>query len=84
MAVPNNCPQCGNQLKHIPAGVSRKTGKPYGEFWPCSENCGFTYREPKEPKRANGEVILMEEIQAIHDRLDKLAEYLVKKFGDVD
>ena len=33
-----NCPICGNPIKSIPAGVSKKTGKPYKAFQVCSNN----------------------------------------------
>lgn len=31
------CPDHGATWRHVPAGVSTKTGKPYGEFWACPE-----------------------------------------------
>jgi len=40
------CPLCGNPGRHIPAGVSRHTGKPYSEFWAC-KHC----RNPKDFSR---------------------------------
>lgn len=34
------CPACGGQVKHIPAGTSKKTGKQYDAFYACqNENC---------------------------------------------
>lgn len=36
------CPRCNAEAKHIPAGTSKRTGKPYREFWSCS-HC----RDPK-------------------------------------
>ena len=35
--MPNSkrCPACGEQMKRIPEGVSKKTGKPYQSFWSC-------------------------------------------------
>lgn len=32
------CPRCGGDAKRIPAGVSQRTGKPYGEFWICNDD----------------------------------------------
>ncbi len=29
------CEQCQNEMKLIPAGTSKKTGKPYKSFWSC-------------------------------------------------
>ncbi len=31
------CPLHGTQLKWIPAGISKQTGRPYHGFWSCSE-----------------------------------------------
>ena len=52
--IPENCPydDCGKPIKHVPAGVSKKTGKPYGEFWSCSNyECDFTWRPSKTQGR---------------------------------
>jgi hypothetical protein len=35
-----NCPNCGQPMKLVPAGVSRKSGKPYDAFYSCK--CGKT------------------------------------------
>jgi len=29
------CPNCGDEMKWIPAGVSKKTGQQYNGFWSC-------------------------------------------------
>ena len=39
------CPIDGIEMKRIPAGVSKKTGKPYNEFHKC-EVCGNTQNVP--------------------------------------
>lgn len=31
-----NCKKCSGELKIVPAGISRKTGKPYNAFYSCS------------------------------------------------
>ena len=36
-----NCSKCGSPIKIIPAGISKKTGKPYNSFSKC-ESCGNT------------------------------------------
>lgn len=36
------CNQCGSVKKNIPAGVSKKTGRPYKAFSACPKNCGKT------------------------------------------
>ncbi len=41
------CEQCDKEMKLIPAGVSKKTGKPYSAFWSCDTRaggCGKTAR----------------------------------------
>jgi len=37
-----DCPACGSEIKEVPAGVSKKTGKPYNAFQVCSNKlCGW-------------------------------------------
>jgi hypothetical protein len=46
-----NCPQCGSQLKTVPAGVSKSTGRPYPAFTVCSNrNCNW---KPTQPAQGN-------------------------------
>lgn len=33
------CAVCGKEMKQIPAGVSKTTGKPYNSFFACSNKC---------------------------------------------
>jgi len=41
--LPKKCPHCGGEIRHIPAGISKRTGKPYKEFWVCENpECSFT------------------------------------------
>ena len=35
------CTQCGNPMNLVPAGVSKRTGKPYNAFYACKA-CGHT------------------------------------------
>ena len=48
----NICPKCGSEFKVVPAGVSKRTGKPYQAFTVCSnKECdgrpsGNTYSKP--------------------------------------
>ena len=37
----SQCPGCGADLKTVPAGVSKNTGKPYEAFIACSNKCGW-------------------------------------------
>lgn len=34
-----NCQNCGSEMKMIPAGVSKTTGKPYNAFFACPNKC---------------------------------------------
>lgn len=39
------CPRCGGETKIVPAGISKKTGKPYKAFYSCKVwECGGTAR----------------------------------------
>ena len=80
------CPKCDSPIKRVPAGVSRKTGKPYDAFMACEDrNCDYTARVEYEkpiPKKANGDALIMDELQKgfkeLNDRLDSLAQFLSK------
>ena len=86
--IPTQCEVCGAPVKHIPAGVSQKTGRPYPEFWACSNRqCGWTWHPQKtaSPQKDESDLIIFDELQdfrkEINQRLDSLAEYLLKKLG---
>lgn len=36
-----NCPLCSTQLKVIPAGISKGTGKKYPAFYACPNRCNI-------------------------------------------
>jgi len=41
--IPERCPLCGSKINHIPAGISKKTGNHYQEFWACENpECSFS------------------------------------------
>ena len=65
------CPDCGNAMKTIPAGISKKSGKKYEAFDIC-EKC--------KPRKIDKEQLLLEEIKGIKDlmneRFNGLAVYL--------
>ena len=46
----NNCEKCGQTMKVVSAGVSKRTGKPYQAFLSCTRECGTTaqYNDPQE------------------------------------
>ena len=52
---PTQCPLCQSAVKLVPAGISKRTGRPYQEFYSCiNRDCDYTYRPPKRgnPKMA--------------------------------
>jgi len=68
------CAVCGKEMKFVPHGVSKKTGRPYEEFWSCPDRC-------KQPTKAQlGEQMIFDELKAINERLDKLGIFLKSKF----
>ena len=41
--LPKRCPLCGEKIREIPAGISKRTNQPYSKFWACSNpECSFT------------------------------------------
>lgn len=66
------CEVCGSLKDFIPAGVSKKTGKPYNEFWACPNKC-------KKASSNNTEVLAA--IEQINERLDKLGKFLQDKLN---
>ena len=79
MPETRECDTCSSIVKHIPAGTSKKTGKPYNDFWVCSnDNCASRQRSttqapkaPSEPSSYEGEVM-----QRLAKRLDSIDEKL--------
>ena len=81
---PIQCPYCQATIKHIPAGISKKTGKQYSEFWSCSSmDCDFTWRPRREEKRTegldmdkimHGFAVLRGDIQVLRTKIDALEE----------
>jgi len=50
MNIPQKCPECGGDVKLIPAGVSKKSGKPYPAFYACSSPaCKWTMNTTPKP-----------------------------------
>lgn len=41
----HQCTECNKELRQVPAGVSRNTGKPYKAFWACPD------RHKQEPQQ---------------------------------
>ena len=57
------CPMCQSEMKLIPPGTSKKTGKPYKGFYACqNQQCKHTMNEaggasPSAPKDSNDEIM---------------------------
>lgn len=63
-----NCPKCGSLIKTVPAGVSKKTGKPYNAFQCCSSReCDWKpMKAGASPVGGSPEVLnLLNEIKAV-------------------
>jgi len=88
----NTCPKCGAELRTIPQGISKKTGKPYQAFMACSDrSCDYTARLDSpagqeipvvnEPK-GTADQLIMEELQAfrkeVNERLDSMGKWLAE------
>ena len=59
-----SCSKCGNEVKVIGPGVSKKTGKPYNAFYKC-EGCGNaenlggdapTYKKTYQPYKSSAQL----------------------------
>lgn len=85
--IPTNCPYCQSSVNHILAGVSKRTGKPYNEFWACeNRDCKFTWHPNKKPQTRRPEqpdpmLLILDETRKINERLDKMADFLADKLG---
>lgn len=83
MQDPKLCVICQEPLRLIPAGISRKTNKPYQAFFACPNKCKQT------PKPSGSNQILMEEIvgfrKEMNERLDEingLLTNIIKKYEE--
>ena len=76
------CQYCGSQnIKQIPAGISKKTNKPYNAFYKC-EDCGKTFNPPAKttlaaPNKVEGLLEdIVEQLNAIRVLLEMKRENL--------
>ncbi len=77
------CPRCEKAMKEIPAGVSKRTGRPYKAFFKC-ETCNITANADggprKEPKLdyqgSNNEI--MNALREVYKREESI-ERIVKQ-----
>jgi hypothetical protein len=68
-------------MRLVPAGVSKKTGRPYQAFYSCPNKCASTSPTQNYKYNVAGDkdLIILDEIKAINDRLDKLIAYVVQR-----
>jgi hypothetical protein len=45
-----NCSKCGAEVRIVPPGISKKSGKPYGSFYAC-KSCQNTENIGNQPPR---------------------------------
>ena len=78
--APITCPKCGDKINHIPAGVSKKTGKPYGEFYACNNReCGYVWRPPSMEQQILDKLDDIETaIRIVNDNIEMVAKNLHK------
>lgn len=72
----NTCPNCGKEMKFIPAGISKKTGNSYNAFFACPDKCS-TNKAIASPAQAqngrkDGFQVLGETLYRIEEKLDIL------------
>ncbi|MEA3249652.1 MAG: hypothetical protein U9Q03_04845 [Patescibacteria group bacterium] len=74
------CERCDREMRLIPAGVSKKTNKPYMAFWTCDKRnggCGETARAEGEaaqsaPIPAEAQPISQDRLISIEQKLDEI------------
>ena len=80
MEQDKKCVVCQATLKFVPHGVSRKTGKPYNEFWACPEGHKQTKQNADTQMIIDVLIGMDKKIDRIHERLDGLGIFLKNKF----
>ena len=89
--IPTNCPFCQSEVRKIPAGVSKRTGKPYKEFWACeNRSCNYVYHSDNAKDKPqttvggdkgeyyNKDQIMMEEFGNLTKGLREIYKVLVE------
>ena len=73
-------------MRLVPAGVSKKTGKPYREFYSCpNKSCGATFN-PKSDNPPTGSAQneqIMNALRELFKQGEEIKE-LIKKYGRDD
>lgn len=90
-----NCKVCGYEMKLIPAGVSKKTNRPYEAFYACPNKCkqpvahpaaqyfpkdNPNYQAPAVPQTKEiRDSVLVERLQVIEDMIKTMHKDLDEK-----
>lgn len=81
-----NCKVCGSPKKDIPAGISKKTGKPYSAFQACPNRCvepRYDNNEPRgwsKPVEVNPDFV--DVLTTINAKVDKIIEILSREMPE--
>jgi hypothetical protein len=70
---PKLCPTCSKPMRLVPAGVSKKTNKPYEAFLTCDNCKGF--------KKNTGNTIILDRLAAVEDDVEKIKKWLREKYN---
>ena len=79
------CEKCGSEMNLIPAGVSKKTGKPYNAFYSCPNRCpkiryqNQAQNAPTGQIGAKNEVITEDLKEYNNDKTDNMKELGAKR-----
>jgi len=83
-----NCSKCGQPVRVVPAGVSKKTGKPYGSFYKCeacqnSVQIGVQPAKPQYQPPQGQPIAINPQLTRIEAKLDTLITMLTEPEGDI-
>lgn len=72
-----NCNKCGTLGEIVPAGTSKKTGKPYGAFMKC-KSCGNSEQIGIQPPKQTGvsKDFIYEILKTIEAKQDEILKIL--------
>jgi hypothetical protein len=88
----NQCPKCGSDLKILPAGISKKTGKPYRAFTACTKwECDYTAKGTSEAQNApvrpfkpqSAHLPIQPNTEALEAKIEALRAELVQEINNL-
>lgn len=81
------CNICGKEMKLVPAGVSKKTGKPYNSFyscWTCKKTAPDTFSTTGRQKVEVGRKISLEQFEQDLAKINRNIQSIVNKIIDLE